>query len=265
MIKRGITLKKKLIIFLFIGAIFSFAMYNIVPSNASSSSQPTKPKQVFVNSREQVAQYPIIANKMLKANYQYKALIGTFVTIKDGVESNCQISIQQPGMFYVKYIPNTKEPNVVIEAVNNESDVQVKNANGKIDKFKPVKPAKVEPQDLAELGDNVVIPDLNGTFLPIGGINEIIHPELLVQSVFRNGELTNVGEEKYLDRSVTVFKVVFKEPKLGDTQKFWIDNETGIVLKTILYNNGEAVKISYFESIQFVNSIEKSKFALFGE
>lgn len=85
--------------------------------------------------------------------------------------------------------------------------------------------------------EDVAIPNYNGTFLHVGGINEMIHPEMFIQSLFRQGKVTILGEKQYLNRTVTVFQIKFTDPKLGDTEKLWFDNETGIVLKDAVYSN----------------------------
>ncbi len=72
-----------------------------------------------------------------------------------------------------------------------------------------------------------------------------------------------LGEEKYLERDATVIEISNAQLKLGNRQVFWVDNKTGIVLKTVIYDNDVEVQSQYFESIKFNSNLNKQKFKLF--
>jgi len=251
-------MKKGIMLLIAIGVFLGIFVALARPFEVNAS---LKNKPDYVNSREQVEKVPIIENKLLKANDQYKSLEGTIIIEKEGVTSKVNLSIEQPSRFYCEYIPNIKEPDVKIEAINNGDEVQEKDEYSNIEKSEPW----VETKRPDQLEDNAVYPNYNGTFLPNAPVNEMIHPEMYAQSAFRRGELEVVGEENYLNRKTTLIQVKYKESKLGNVQKFWVDNETGIILRTVIYDNNEPVKSKYFESISFNKNISSKRFNLFTE
>jgi outer membrane lipoprotein-sorting protein len=215
----------------------------------------------FVNTKEQVYNLPIINNKVLKANRNYATLQGSVTTTNNiGIQSKTNVWITQPDRFRVEFIANVNKPTEVIEAVNDGTDVQIKDKDSSIKNSKPIKPM---PTPKAK-EDNVVVPDFNGTFLPIGGTNELIHPELFAQTIFRQGKINLVGEQTYLNRNVTLIKIdQITNPKIGTSEDFWIDNETGVVLKTIRYDQDKVLETIQFEQIDINSHIDNSKFDLF--
>ena len=158
----------------------------------------------------------------------------------------------------MEYTPDVTQPDKVETAVNNGTEVQVKDAYNNVRRSKPME-AMTKPEVLE---DNTVYPDYNGTFLPIGGINEMLHPEMFEQGIFRQGQLSVVGEEELLKRKVTLLRVDLLSGKRGDCQKFWIDNETGIVLKTEIYKKDKVMQSMAFESVDFISGFNDSKFEL---
>lgn len=223
------------------------------------SAAPTLPKPSYVNSQQMLKQIPIVKNKILTANHNYTNLHGS-VTIKNvsaGTTSEDQVWLVQPDKFKLIFTPNTSYPNQTLVAVNNGSKVQIQNLNGTISDYKPIQ----APKNPATPTSNVVVPNLNGTFLPFGGINEMLHPEMFEQSIFRFGGLTVHGQSTYIGRPVTLIDIHLTNSKLGDEQKFWIDNSTGVVLKTVIYKQGSPLEEYAFTSIDF-NSINSSVFNL---
>ncbi|MGB9663118.1 MAG: hypothetical protein ACPL5F_14085 [Moorellaceae bacterium] len=257
----NVVKKPSIILFVSVFAVILASLVQLNFTEASMDNTKDKTKPQYVNTLEEVARLPVIKDKVLSANNQYKSLEGTIIKEEATRQAKVNLWIEQPDRFYVEYIPNIKEPEVVIKAVNDGNEVQVKDLKSEIKRSKPLKP--MEKPDKIE--DNVIIPDYNGTFLPIGGVNEMIHPEMFAQSAFRRGELEVLGDEKYLDREATILQVRYKESKLGDLQKFWIDKETGIILKTVIYDTDKPIRSVYFVSISFPNNISPDKFKLFTE
>jgi outer membrane lipoprotein-sorting protein len=214
----------------------------------------------FVNSLDLLKQDLFINNIVLNANRNYKNLNGT-VTKSDssGIQSRAVFSIEQPSRFKLIYTPNINEPNNIVEAVNDGSKVQTNDSKqNKFDEFLPMKPmATPKVPD-----ESAVIPDYNGTFLPTGGINELIHPEMYIQSTFRNGTISLLKDEKFLSRNTKVYQLDYKQSKLGTKQQFWFDSETGIILKTIIFNGDKIVQTYAFDSIDYPNKINDLKFKL---
>lgn len=222
------------------------------------ATQPV-PSPQFVNSRQQLEQIPIIKDKVLTANHNYQYLYGT-VQVTDtlsGISSKDEIWLEQPSKFKLLFTPDTSKPNQTIIAVNDGSKVQVQGLDGIITDSNPVQ----APQQVVTPADNEVIPDLNGTFLPTGNINEMLHTELFEQSIFRRGTLTVVGEDTYLGRPTKVLDVHLAASKLGDEQKFWIDNGTGLVLRTVLYSKGSPIQDYSFTNVDF-SPVDPSVFNL---
>jgi len=245
-----------------LGIVASIAFYATSGSPLNiieESSKNGKPNYVYT--KEEIAKIPIIEKKVLKANSTYKSLTGSIIKEYGEKKSKVNLWIEQPDRFRVEYIPNLNEPSEVITAVNNGNEIQTKDKNSSIKKSKPLKP--VENKKKSE--ENEIVPDYNGTYLPIGGINEIIHPEMFAQGAFRRGKLEILSDEEYIGRKVTPIQVKYQEAKLGDSQVFWIDNETGIVLKTVIYDKDKPVRSIYFESVNFSDKIDSKKFKLFTE
>ncbi|WP_248929698.1 hypothetical protein [Paenibacillus hamazuiensis] len=237
-----------------VGVAGAYSGYFINISKANNSSVPN-----FVNSKETINEIPIVKNKILKANANYKNLHGTVLRTQNGKKSKTEVWISQPNNFKVIYTPNINVPNEIITSVNDGQDVQTKEKDNTIKKSKPMK--EMKPKNKLE-NENAIVPDYNGTFLPIGNINELIHPELLVQSVFRSGDISISDKLSYLDRSVTQIKVDLKGSKLGTTQEFLVDNETGVVLKSTLYDKKEVIDTLEFISIEFPSKFETNSFEL---
>ncbi|MDH7577259.1 MAG: hypothetical protein QHH75_05380 [Bacillota bacterium] len=91
-------------------------------------------------------------------------------------------------------------------------------------------------QLLPEAPPDAVIPYLNGTQIPFGvDIDLAVHPELLVQNkIFKKASVSVLGEEKIGERNALKIEIKVPDPgaeKLGDKQYYWIDTETGILLK----------------------------------
>ncbi|TKI57714.1 hypothetical protein E8L90_21005 [Brevibacillus antibioticus] len=211
-------------------------------------------KSPYINSIAELKEEPIIGLKMFEANNNYGYLSGTIVKTGEVENSITEIVIAQPDRFHVKFFPDSNDKKVFIEAVNDGKIVQIKEENGEITESTPLPTQNImELQSLKESSkdNNEVRLNLNGTFLPIGNVNEMLHPEMYVQSVFRRGDMNTLGEEKYLERDVTLIEIVNAQLKIGNRQVFWIDNKTGIVLKTVLYDDDAEVQSQYFESVEF--------------
>lgn len=259
-------MKKLLIISASIGVIlaltvtavrFNTSLFKPITTNAVSNTAQSK----FVNSREKIDALPIVKNKMLTANKNYTSLKGTIIddNKETGIQSKINLLINQPDYFYVEYTPDITQPDKIQKAINNGNDIQVIDSKNTLKKLKPMK-NMIKPKVIE---DDTVYPDYNGTFLPISGANEMIHPEMYTQSIFRMGSLTQIGEEKFLSRMTTVIQVNSTELKVGNKQKFWIDNETGIILKTETYNDDKVLDTLAFENIDFSTNNDTSKFQLF--
>jgi len=235
---------------------FSSNLFGPVVTNAAD----VKSKPNYIKTREQVNELPIVKDTILSANKNYSYLQGTVISTDKatGVQSKTNLWIEQPNRFRVEYIPDVTQLDVIEESVNNGDDIQTKGIDKKIKKSMPIK-SIWKPKIIEE---NAIYPDYNGTFLPIGGVNEMLHPEIYTQSVFRRGQLTIIGEEEFLTRKVTLIQVDFEESKLGNRQNFWIDNKTGIILKTEIYDNDKVLQSMAFESIEFPAKIDDSKFRL---
>jgi outer membrane lipoprotein-sorting protein len=228
------------------------------PQNATTSAtEPVKGPR-FINSLEKLKENSFIKDKVLNANRNYKNLEGTVVKTNDSdIKSRIIISIEQPNRFRLTYTPNLQQPDDIIEAVNDGNIVQVNDSKlKKFDEFEPVK-QMLKPKVPNE---DEVVPDYNGTFLPVGGINEMIHPEMYIQSVFRRAEINVLGEETFLNRKTTLIQLFEKQSKIGDTQKLWFDNETGMILKTEIHKDGKFVESSTFESISFPEKLDEKIF-----
>lgn len=236
------------------GSIWGMESFKPMEANAKAK----EPKTSFKNSLKQVYDMPIVKEKMGKVNQNYKYLTGTLIyeNRSSEIKSEYKLWIEQPNRFRVEYTPDLSNPEDKIVSVNTGDEVETKDKKGKIKKSLPVKPIN---KTVDTASDNEVVPDFNGTFLPIGGINEIIHPEMLAQSAFRRGELKVLGEETLLDRKATLIQVDYTISKLGDSEKFWIDNKTGLILKTELYDKAELLRSYYFESIDF-SKIDSNEF-----
>lgn len=215
----------------------------------------------FVNSRETVNTIPIVKNKMLSANKNYTYLQGTIINDnkQTGIQSKVILSIKQPAYFNIEFTPDITQPDKVEKAVNDGDDIQIKDSKNNLKKAKSMK----DMPEATAIEDDTVYPDYNGTYLPIGGVNEIIHPELLTQSIFRMGTLKVLGEEKFLNRDTTIIQDNLKESKVGNIKKFWVDNETGIILKSETYADDKLLESLSFENIDISTKIDNSKFQLF--
>ncbi|WP_223069515.1 hypothetical protein [Paenibacillus caui] len=254
-------MNKKSVLFVITGGIVLgiTASFILKPTFFMPESVKAENASNFVNSKDQVNDIPIIKNKVLKANDNYASLQGSVTTINEFGQSKTNIWLHQPDKFRVEFIADVNKPSEVIIAVNDGNDVQIKN-NDSIQNSKPMKPMPA-PKTTEE---NVVVPHYNGTFLPIGGVNELIHPELFAQTIFRQGQINIIGEETYLDRKVTIIKIdQLVNPKIGTSQDFWIDNLTGVVLKTVRYENDKILETIQFDQVEFNNNINESKFDLF--
>lgn len=240
-----------------LGGLVAIGHVFIRPHIASAAQ--VLPKPPYVNSRQQLEQVPIIKDKVLTANNNYSYLHGTVLItdVNSGISSKDEVWLKQPDKFKLIFTPNTAYPNQTIVAVNDGSKVQVQGLDGSI---KDSKPVQAPPQPVAA-ADNEVVPNLNGTFLPFGNINEMLHPEMFEQSIFRLGTLTVSGQGTYLGRPFTLIDVHLAQSKLGDEQKFWVDNSTGIVLKTIVYKQGSPIQEFAFTSLDF-KPIDASVFNL---
>ncbi|KZE52245.1 hypothetical protein AV540_10250 [Brevibacillus parabrevis] len=256
---------KKIIGSIVAGATLGVGIYGYMHLSKPEITEANSKSQ-YVNSVAELKEEPIIGVKMFKANDNYGSLSGTIVKTGEVENSITEVVIAQPDRYYVKFIPNSNDKDVYFEAVNDGKSVQIKEDKGQIVESNPFPTQSIkESQNLKEnkKGDNEVRLNLNGTFLPIGNVNEMLHPEMYVQSVFRRGDMNVLGEEKYLERDVTVIEISNAQLKIGDRQKFWIDNKTGIVLKTVLYDDDDEVQSQYFESIEFNNKKNTGTFKLF--
>jgi outer membrane lipoprotein-sorting protein len=230
----------------------------LAPMVAQADSN--KPSPNFVTTRDDLKKVPIVKDKILTANNNYKSFSGTVIVNSkaNNLQSKIDVWIAQPDKFRIEYTPNVNQPEYTEVAVNDGKTVQSKNSkDGKIKTSDPVKKMS-KPQSIE---DNEIVPDFNGTFLPIGGINELIHPEML-EGVFRSGKLTTTENEQYLNRKVTIMRIDQTDSKAGNCQKFWVDNETGIILKAVLYNNDEVIYSVAFQSINFSNGVDLANFKL---
>ena len=255
---------KQIIGSIVVGATLGVGMYGYIQLTKPEITEANSKSQ-YVNSIAELKKEPIIGSKMFKANDNYNYLSGTIINSGEVDNSITEVVLAQPDRYYVKFIPNPNDKEVFFEAVNDGKSVQIKEDNGKIIESNPLPTQSIEESlsvKESKEDDNEVRLNLNGTFLPIGNVNEMLHPEMYVQSVFRRGGMNVLGEEKYLERDVTVIEISNAQLKIGNRQKFWIDNETGIVLKTVLYDNDDEVQSQYFESVEF-NSKNMGVFKLF--
>lgn len=106
----------------------------------------------------------VLKNKALKANKNYSTVEGVIsTTLYDtGEKALAELSIEQPGRFYVKHTSDSKNQRIFEEAVNDGAKIQVKDNKGKINDF--VAPAKKKSQELQDV-NNDISPDYNGTYL----------------------------------------------------------------------------------------------------
>ncbi|WP_171691602.1 DUF1571 domain-containing protein [Paenibacillus germinis] len=248
---------KKLVTFAIIGLAAGISIASI----SYSVNGTTSNKLNFVNTKEKVISIPIIKEKVLNANNNYKFLEGTVIRTnnQNNRKSKTSLWIAQPNNFKVQFTPNIDKPDEFIESVNNGTEVQTKNKDKSIQKSKPMKEAPAPKVD----SDDVVIPNYNGTFLPIGDVNELLHPELVTQTVFREGDITVTEGLSFLDRKVTKVSVTLVQSKLGTSAEYLIDNETGIFLKIVRYDQDKVLDTYEFIDIKFPEKLKDNAFALF--
>jgi outer membrane lipoprotein-sorting protein len=101
--------------------------------------------------------------------------------------------------------------------------------------------------------------------LPVGGVNELIHPEMFIQGAFSRGQVTVKEEETFLNRKATVIVLNYKEGKLGNRQTFWIDNDTGIILKLVSSDGDKPVQTIAFNEIKFSDKAKENTFRAFNK
>ncbi len=214
----------------------------------------------FTSTRNELKEIPIMKNKIFKANANYKSLSGTILVKNiDDTQSEVKLWISQPDKFKIEYTPNINQPDIVQIAVNDGSVVQTKDSvTSNISSSEPIK-KRPKPTNIQ---DDEIVPDYNGTFYPIGGVNELIHPEMF-EGVFRSGKLTIVGDENFLGRDVTVLNVDLSNAKLGNCHRFWVDKDTGVVLKTEICDNENVLYSAAFQTISFSDDVSVANYKLF--
>lgn len=232
---------------------------NIIEHAQAAISTDPSSLQSIEKAKSQIDGIPVIKNKGLKTNANYISLEGQISTKLEqtGEVSLTDITVEQPGRFHVKYTHDTKTPSLFEEAVNDGEKVQIKDNAGKINDF-------AAPAKSVEKIDNVnnTSPDYNGTYLPIGGVNELLHPEMFIIDLFSKGQFTVKGEENYLDRDTTVIVLNRSEGKLGNKLTFWFDNETGIILKMVSSDGDKPLQTIAFEKVNFNSKAKEDSFKL---
>lgn len=227
----------------------------------AEASDTGKNNSVFSKAKEDINNIPVIKNKALNTNANYSVLEGSISRTfhENGDKQIVEFTIEQPGRFHAKHIPNAKNPNLFEESVNDGTFVKTKGSDGKLNESTPPSIAKKEKaQDL----DKKISPDYNGTYLPFGGVNEMLHPEMFIQGALNRGKVTVKGEEKILGRDATVIVIDrdVKEGKIGNRQTFWFDNQTGIILKAVDADGDKPLRTTVFEKIKFSDKANEAIF-----
>ncbi|MCP3776467.1 hypothetical protein NLX71_24790 [Paenibacillus sp. MZ04-78.2] len=204
-----------------------------------------------------------INDKILITNQTYSSLEGKISTTyhTTGEQEVIELVIEQPGKFYAKQILDSKNPSYFVEAVNDGEEVQVKESDSS-EVQTSLPPNKSDAKAIYET-NNAITPDYNGTYLPIGGVNELLHPEMFIQGAFTRGNVTVKGIEKYLERETTVVSLDYPKGKLGNKHTFSIDNQTGIILKLVSSEDDKPIQTITFEQIKFSDKIDGVKFKKF--
>ncbi|WP_281888431.1 hypothetical protein [Paenibacillus sp. YYML68] len=237
-----------------------------VKMNGQAAASVTLPehattKAEFEKSKDIISSIPVLMDKAMRTNQQYKVLEGV-VSIRleeRGEEERIDLTIKQPDQFYVRRTPNSNNPADYEEAINDGSTVHIKDHKGKISTSKPF--SKHPSENFSDLNKKIN-PDYNGTYLPIGGVNEMLHPEMFIQGMLTRGVVTVQGEEQFLGRVTTVIVVDLKNGKLGDRVTFWFDNDTGIILKIVDSDGDRPIRTMAFESISFSEKPKPHAFQL---
>ncbi|KPU45378.1 hypothetical protein OXPF_10730 [Oxobacter pfennigii] len=191
--------------------------------------------KIHINKVEDLNKSPIV-QKMLTANDNYTFLSGIveleeFTPIKSMTKVN--ISVKQPDKYIVEVFDLYDDKANTSIAVNNGKEIQLKEPDTEIKKYKPFTESNKTQADPNE----GIVPDFNGTYLALSGpVNSMIHPEFYVHDAFRRSTVTVLGDDKFLDRAATVINLKYVENKGGDSQTFWVDKNTGVILKTELYD-----------------------------
>jgi outer membrane lipoprotein-sorting protein len=116
----------------------------------------------------------------------------------------------------------------------------------------------------AEAPENAVSVYENGTRIPSGGdVELVVHPELLAQNWMLNSQVS-IGEvEKIAGREalrLDIFPAEAAKDKLGDKRVYWIDSQTGVILGSDIYHNGQKSESFILEDVVFNQEISKENF-----
>ncbi|WP_156390193.1 MULTISPECIES: hypothetical protein [unclassified Paenibacillus] len=210
--------------------------------NLLTSAEPNNPGQIG-ETKEQVSDISAIINKLLDVNHKYSALEGKIISTFEptGEKELVVLVIEQPSRFYVKHILDSKTPDRFEESINDGTNVQIKGSDGEISQSSPA--------------DNGL-----GLLLPIGGVNELLNPEMFIHNAISSGQPTLKAEEKFLDRDSTVIVIDRKEGKLGNKLTIWFDNKAGIILKIIFSDGDKPLQTIAFDQIKFIDKADEEKF-----
>jgi hypothetical protein len=251
-----------------VGASVSLSQKMNLIDHANASAEPTQITNSrgsnggkYIQAFERMDRIPVIKNKALKTNQNYSVLEGKISRKLEptGEKEITELIVEQPGRFYIKHTPDANNPSQFEEASNDGAIIHVKDFNGDIRKLEPMQNTFPSNQTASK---DMIIPDYNGTYLPIGGVNELLHPEMFLQSAFSNGKVTIKGEEKFLERDTTVIAIDREslEGKLGNRQTLWIDNQTGIILKLVNSDGDQPIQTIAFEHIRFSDRANEALF-----
>src|SRR5690606_27751104 len=79
----------------------------------------------------------------------------------------------------------------------------------------------------------------------------------------RNGAYKVVGQESISGRPATILEFANSDTAVG--QRFWVDQETGIILKSIVYNSSDMRKMveeTSFEVLNFNRDFSENTFQI---
>jgi hypothetical protein len=194
------------------------------------------------------------------AHFQYRTLYVQATEIEDAVVKEVKLWLSQPEAKYRYELANLSDPSQSSTHVSNGvhtraigDNIHIRDPEGPPLLTNAVRPEYIVARP-AEPDEDTVYPSWIN--LAVGGrISTLMAPTILAQGLLRQSDIEIVGKETVAGRDT--LQIVVQLPD-GNTDLFWIDLATGVILREELYSEGQLRFSLVVDAIQFDPPIHDS-------
>ncbi|UUZ83819.1 hypothetical protein LJK88_08555 [Paenibacillus sp. P26] len=207
-----------------------------------------------------------IQDKMLNAIDYYKTVKGSYYRNIAGQKYTADFEVNEGSQPGSSVILKDEKGNVTKEVKSDaDSILELNNQDRSYKKGLRDKNFDIPAERLKKNSEGQLVAYYRNDPAAVRYAEEVTFPQDF--AFWMNNENKNysiVGEEKYLDRKATVITgtltdVMARKLK-SDQFKFWVDSETGVLLKMITTSGGQEVNKIEVTSIAFDKDVDKTKF-----